>query len=101
MELTKILFLVAKNRINASGLCSVRCRITFYQTRKEFATGLFINPKHWDSKRQLAKPPNEENNFINTERSLIKNKINQAFLCLQVKQEPFDVNDAPLIWGSF
>lgn len=93
MNSIKILFLLARSRLNQQEQCSIRCRITFDYDRKEFSTGLFINPKYWDSKKQLTKPPNEENNYINNQLSLIKNKINQAFLLLQVKEEPFDVND--------
>lgn len=61
--------------------------------RREFATGLFINPSHWYSKLQQAKPPNDENNNINTQLSLIKSKINRAFLWLQMKELDFDVDD--------
>ena len=93
MNSIKTLFLLARSRLNQQGQCSIRCRITFKYERKEFSTGLFINPKNWDSKKQIAKPPNEENNYISSQLSLIKNKINQAFLFLQVKEEPFDVND--------
>ncbi|MCT3949055.1 site-specific integrase [Elizabethkingia anophelis] len=89
----KILFYIQKSKMNASLKCPLACRITYNYERKEFSSGLYISPKCWDAKKQFAKPPNEENNFINTELSLIKNKINQAFLFLQVKGEPFDVND--------
>ncbi|MDV4140554.1 integrase [Elizabethkingia anophelis] len=89
----KILFYIQKSKMNASLKCPLACRITYNYERKEFSSGLYISPKCWDAKKQLAKPLNEENNFINTEQSLIKNKINQAFLFLQVKEEPFDVND--------
>ena len=93
MKKIKILFLISRSRINQMNMCAIRCRITYDYEKKEFSTGVFIEPKNWDAKKQLAKPANEENNFINTELSLIKNKINQAFLFLQVKEEPFDVND--------
>lgn len=88
-----ILFLLRKNKINAKGSCPIECRITLDKERKPFATGLFINPKHWDSKQQKAKPPNEENNYVNNQLSLIKNKINQAFLLLQLQDENIEVND--------
>ncbi|MDN5627408.1 MAG: Arm DNA-binding domain-containing protein [Weeksellaceae bacterium] len=29
--------------------------MTYDGERKQFATGLFVNPKQWDSKRQLMK----------------------------------------------
>ncbi|MCT3768999.1 site-specific integrase [Elizabethkingia anophelis] len=89
----KILFYIQKSKMNASLKCPLVCRITYNYERKEFSSGLYISPKYWEAKKQRAKPPNEENNFINTELSLIKNKINQAFLFLQIKDDAFDVND--------
>jgi hypothetical protein len=89
----KILFIIDKAKCNKLGLAPLRCRITYLGERKPFATGLFINSKNWDSGKQTAKPPNLDNDFINTQLSLIKNKINQAFLYLQVKDESFDVDD--------
>lgn len=88
-----ILFLLEKVKINKQGQCPIKCRITLNGMRKPFATGLFINPKHWDSSIQIAKPPNEDNNHINTQLSLIKAKINQAFLFLQVQEKDFSVED--------
>ena len=93
-----ILFLLQKARINKQGKCPIRCRITFNEGRQEFATGLLINPNTWYSKLQQTKPPNEENTFVNTQLSLIKNKINQAFLYLQMKGSDFDVDDLYLIY---
>lgn len=93
-----ILFLLQKVRINKQGKCPIRCRITYNEGRHEFATGLLINPNTWYSKLQQTKPPNEENNFVNTQLSLIKNKINQAFLFLQMKGSDFDVTDLYLIY---
>lgn len=87
-----ILFLLQKNRTNQKGTCPIRCRITYLKTRKEFSTGLFIKPEHWQNTKQKAHPPNEENNFINTQLSLIQNKMNQAFLFLQLQQVVFNVD---------
>ena len=89
----RVLFLLDRIKINSQSKCPIRCRITYLQERKIFSTGLFINPNYWDNKTQKAKPPNEDNNFINAELSLIKNKINQAFLFLQVQGVEFDVED--------
>ena len=89
----KILFLIAKSRLNQSGKCSIRCRITYNHERHEVATGFFINPNYWHSKQQQAKPPNEDNTFINSQLSLIKSKINQAFLYLQVNNPGFAIDD--------
>ncbi len=88
-----ILFVLDKVNTNLKGTAPLRCRITYLKKRKIFSVGLFINPKYWYSKYQKAKPPNKENDFINTQLSLIKQKINQAFLYLQVNDEVFDVED--------
>jgi integrase/recombinase XerD len=93
-----ILFLIQKSKVNKQGKCPIRCRIRYNEGRQEFATGLLINPNTWYSKLQLTKPPNEENNFVNAQLSLIKNKINQAFLYLQMKGSDFDVDDLYLIY---
>lgn len=88
-----ILFLLQKIRQNKQGICPIRCRITFNKRRKEFSTGLFINPDYWKSKQQIAKPSSTESEYINTQLSLIKKEINQAFLFLKVNMEHFDVED--------
>ena len=95
MNKTKIniLFLIAKNRMNTSGKCAIKCRITYNKQRHEFSTGLFINPNSWSSAKQQAVPLNTENTQINTQLSLIKSQINQAFLFLQVQGNNFDVED--------
>jgi integrase/recombinase XerD len=75
------------------GKSSIKCRITQDLKRKEFSTGLFINPNNWNAQKQKAFPPSIDNNQINTQLSLIKQEINQAFLMLQIQQEVFDVDD--------
>ena len=88
-----ILFLLRKNKINNKGTCPIECRLTFNNKRKPFSTGIFINPKNWNSSRQKAIPDNVENNQINTQLSLIKQEINQAFLYLKVQEKSFNVED--------
>ena len=46
-----------KAKTNSKGKCPIKCRITFNKTRKEFSTGLFIKPEHWNSKTQFVEPP--------------------------------------------
>ena len=87
-----ILFFLQKNRMNKKGNCPIRCRITYCKKRKEFSTGLFINPDYWDSKKQIASIPNDKN-YLNNQLSLIKQKVNQAFLFLQVNETTYDVED--------
>ncbi|QBN19745.1 site-specific integrase [Flavobacterium nackdongense] len=89
----KILFLISATRINKKGLVPLICRITYIGKRRSFASGIFINPCNWHSSLQIAKPPGNENNLINTQLSLIKQEINQAFLFLKVQKMQFDVDD--------
>jgi len=95
MKKLTILFLLETTKINKKGLCPLKCRITFLQRRKQFATGLFINPDHWNSKKQIAIIPNDEN-YLNNQLSLMKQKVNQAFLFLQVNSKSFDAGDVYL-----
>ena len=88
-----ILFLLRRNKINAQGVCPIECRITLDKQRKPFATGIFINPDHWNASKQKANPPTTDNTQINTQLSLIKQEINQAFLMLQIQDKDFDVDD--------
>ncbi|WP_407406102.1 site-specific integrase [Chryseobacterium sp.] len=88
-----ILFLLRRNRTNEKGVCAIECRITLDKQRKPFSTGIFINPESWNASKQKAHPPNKGNNQVNTQLSLIKQEINQAFLFLQVQEKEFSVDD--------
>jgi integrase/recombinase XerD len=83
-HIIRILFILTSNRLNKEAKSVIKCRITFLKKRKEFSTGLFINPSFWNSKQQQAEPPEPDVNYINTQLSLIRNNLNQAFLFLQV-----------------
>ena len=89
----RVLFVIALNRIKKNNKAPIYCRITYNKKRKKFSTGLFVNPDYWNSKQQLAKPPNKQNNITNTHLSLISQKINEAFLMLHVLSTEFDVDD--------
>lgn len=88
-----ILFLVSKTKLNKKGECPIRCRLTYNQVRHHFSSGQFVNPKNWDAKQQVVKPPEPDADNINSQLSLIKTKINRVFLFLQVKEEAFTVED--------
>ena len=87
------LYIINKHKINKKGLCPITCRLTFSKFKKHFATGKFINPTNWNSKQQLVEPPEPDAELINTQLSLIKTKLSQAFLFLQVKGSDFTVDD--------
>ena len=81
------------SRLNKIGKCVIRCRITCKKQRKEFSTGLFIYPKYWNSTKQQVPDDSENSEYINTQLGLIINKMNQAFLLLQVQESTFSVDD--------
>lgn len=89
----KILFVISASRKRLDGKSILYCRVTFNTKRKQFSTGLFINPSNWNSKQQLVKPPEPDAELINTQLSLIKTKLSQAFLMLQVQENDFTVED--------
>jgi len=88
-----ITFILSKSQINKKGKCPLKCRITFCKIRKDFATGKYINPINWNSKQQLVEPPEPDAELINTQLSLIRTKLSQAFLFLQVNETNFNVED--------
>ena len=88
-----ILYTINKYKENSKGLCYITCRLTYLKKRKQFSTGIFINPLFWNSKKQQAEPLEPDVNYINTQLSLIRQNLNQAFLFLQVKGTPFTVLD--------
>lgn len=88
-----ILFVLQKIKTNKKGQCPIKCRITFLKSRKEFSTGIFINPDLWSSSKQKAIPPNKENTILNNKLSLIHQEIDKAFLMLQILPNDFDVDD--------
>lgn len=93
-----ILYLINKSKVNKRGVCPINCRLTFNITKKHFSTGLFVNPKYWNSKKQKVLDDTEQSDYLNTQLSLIINKINQAFLLLQIQEDNFDVVDVYSIY---
>ena len=87
-----ILFYLNK-RANANYKSVIFCRLTYLKQRKQFSTGIFIKQSNWYSKQQLVEPPEPDAELINTQLSLIRTKLNQAFLFLQVNELNFDVHD--------
>ena len=88
-----ILYILQKDRINKTGKCPLRCRITYNKRRKTFNTGQFVNPELWSSKKQKLLDNTEQSSILEKQLSLISNKINQAFLILQIQETSFNVDD--------
>ena len=74
----KILFYPSKRSSKEREHSVILCRITHNKRRKQFSTGLFINPDYWNSKNQKVEPC-EDITYINQQLSLIKNNLYQAF----------------------
>ncbi|RKS55870.1 site-specific recombinase XerD [Gillisia mitskevichiae] len=94
----KILFLTQNSKLNKRGTTPIRCRITIAKTRKEFSTSIFINPEYWDKDKQKVLDETENHKTVNSQLSLIKQKLGQAFLMLQIQDKPFDVEDVYRIY---
>ena len=88
-----IRFIVNKKRLNSGGFATIRCRLTFNKQRKDLSTGLSVNPDYWDPKKQRLSDQSDQKETTNMQISLIEHKISKAFLMLQVKEEPFTVQD--------
>ena len=88
-----VLFLLYKSKINSKGKCSIKCRVTYKKQRKEFATGCLISPESWSSAKQMVLSNDENQYYINTQLELIKQKLNQSYLFLQINEVNFCVND--------
>ena len=74
------------------------CRVTYEKSRKQFSTGLFINPDYWDKEKQKVLDKAENSEYVNKQMSLIKQQLGQAFLMLQIQEESFDVEDVYKIY---
>ena len=89
----RVLFVIAHNRIKKNNKAPIYCRITYNKCRKQFATGIFIEPEYWDNIKQKIIPENKENIILNKKISLVSHQINEAFLMLQILPNDFDVDD--------
>jgi integrase/recombinase XerD len=87
-----ILF-IDKSKLNKKGECPLKFRITYLKQRKQISTGLFVSPKHWNSKKQKVLDNAAQSDYINTQLSLIINKINHSFILLQIQVSNFSLED--------
>ncbi|MEQ5790822.1 site-specific integrase [Muricauda sp. NFXS6] len=83
-----IRFIINKARENKQGKCPLYCRMTYGQTRKQFATGHFTSYKEWDSQKQLS-----TKKLLNSQIEVIISNIRAAYLKLQLEKEYFNVED--------
>ena len=86
-EKTTILFVISPTKINQKGLCPLNCRITLNKQRKQFTTGLFVNPNYWENKLQKVNTQDPNYKFINAQIEQIQIKINNIALVFQLQGE--------------
>ena len=84
-EKTTILFVISPTKINQKGLCPLNCRITLNKERKQFTTGLFVNPNHWENKLQKVSNKDANYKFINAQIEQIQIKLNNIVLVFQLQ----------------
>lgn len=88
-EKLSIRFILRKSRINQKKKSPIYCRITYLKERKDFSTGEFIKAKNWNSKQQSVL----NNSNINSHLRVIYNKLEKAYLHLQLEMESITVED--------
>ncbi|MCM4172465.1 site-specific integrase [Arenibacter sp. TNZ] len=88
-----VLFYLNKAKTNQKGKCPIYCRITYEKNRKQFSTGLFLNPKQWNSKKQYVTPESSSGQHLNIQLELISSKITATYLKLQLKGIEFSIDD--------
>jgi integrase/recombinase XerD len=84
-EKITILFVISANKTNQKGLCPLNCRITLNKERKQFTTGLFVNPNYWENKLQKVNTQDANCKFINAHIEQIQIKINKIALVFQLQ----------------
>ncbi len=69
----KLLFWLYKSKVNSKGFAPIFLRITINKQRTEIATGQYIQPKYWNSKKGVVKPTCSVSAEINKALGLLKN----------------------------
>lgn len=76
------------------------CRITLKGDRYIFATGQFVNPESWNSKKQIVKSNSSDSEQINKYLALIKHNLNEACLSLSISNKEFTVNEVYQLYSG-
>lgn len=84
-EKVSILFLIKANSINQKDLCPLLCRITINKKKKQFSTGLFVNPHYWESKHQKVNTQDFNHKYINAQIERIQVKLYNIILVFQLQ----------------
>jgi len=88
MNHVKILFWLYKSKVNKEGKAPIYLRITVNGKKVEIATGHFIKPTEWDSKKHQAKGSSQGSVLINTYVTSMKSKILQLQNSITIAGSP-------------
>jgi integrase len=89
----KILFVQAKNRTNKKNEAPLYCRFTLNGNRKQFSTGIQIETKHWDNKKQIILKSHNSAPLYNSLLENIKSKISNIYIILELQGNLFSIDD--------
>lgn len=74
-------FVIRKTRTNLGGTCPVNCRITVNKIKaNEFAVGVSVDPRKWDSKSQRVKGSGNAGLDINRRLDIVKSELEEIYL---------------------
>jgi len=88
-----VLFVLNSRRTNQKGSCSLYCRITLNKERKQFSTGLFINPLFWENKLQKVTTQEPNHKYINAQVEKLKVQIYNIALVFQLQGIKYSIED--------
>jgi len=92
-EKISILFVINQAKTNQKGICPIYCRITINKNRKQFSVGNSINPKDWNSKKQLAESKLIDYKSLNAKLSIVKQKLNNIYLKQLIENNSVEVDE--------
>ena len=88
-----ILFYAWNARQNRAGKVPVMIRLTYKGEVKQFSSGMFVNPTHWDATKQRVKGNGDESKAVNNNLLILQEQINRAYLKMELSGEDFAVED--------
>ena len=95
-EKISVLFVISSSRTNKKGLCPLYCRVTLNGKRKQFSTGLFVNPHYWENKLQKVISKEANHKYINAQIERIQIKLCNIILVFQIQDTPYTLEN--IIW---
>ena len=92
-EKISVLFVISSSRTNQKGLSPLHCRVTLNGKRKQFSTGLFVNPLYWENKVQKVTSKEANHKYINAQIERIQVKLCNRVLVFQIQDTPYTLEN--------